>query len=132
MTNENRIFCFVIMETIMERTEIVGSQWSSPTTLYGGCARSTLYSGLSLSSFVDLDNQRHVTSSDFGQYSGDGGGIFGNLPQPTSRDTWDFADPIPIIEGKRFTCWAIDTFSCKNDSCSGLGFYNIQNINNIK
>ena len=64
-----------------------------------------------------------------------GGGtpkFFKNLPEPTSRDTWKFDDPIPKIKGKRFTCWAIDTFSCKNDSCSGQGFYNIQNINNIK
>ena len=64
-----------------------------------------------------------------------GGGtpkFFKNLPEPTSRDTWniykwnfdtrEFGDPIPKIDGKRFTCWAIDTFSCKNDSCSGLGY----------
>ena len=78
------------------------------------------------------DSSDYSSDDSSGQYSGDGGGIFGNLPQPTSRDTWKFDDPIPKIEGKRFTCWAIDTFSCKNGSCSGLGFYNIENINNIK
>ena len=55
-----------------------------------------------------------------------GGGIpkfFKNLPEPTSRDTWKFGDPMPKFEGKRFTCWAIDTFTCTNNSCSGLGFY---------
>ena len=54
-----------------------------------------------------------------------GGGtpkLFKNLPQPTSRDTWKFGYQIPKIEGKRFTCWAIDTFDCSNNSCSGLGY----------
>ena len=77
------------------------------------------------SSSSSSDESDYYDSSD---YSSDDSSdpipkYFTNLPKPTSRDTWKFGDPMPKFEGKRFTCWAIDTFTCTNNSCSGLGFY---------